>query len=125
MEWNDRKRILGLPISFTRYKLEGTRLYVSKGLFNTVEDELVMYRVLDVRLSRSLLDKIFRVGTITLYTADETDRELLIEKVKNPKQVRDLISKLAEDERGRLNIKGKELYGAADIPIDFSDNNQL
>lgn len=125
MEWNDRKRILGLPISFTRYKLEGTRLYVSKGLFNTVEDELVMYRVLDVRLSRSLLDKIFRVGTITLYTADETDRELLIEKVKNPKQVRDLISKLAEDERGRLNIKGKEIYGAADIPIDFSDNNQL
>lgn len=122
MDWSDRKRFLGLPISFTKYKLEGNRLFISRGFLSTVEDELIMYRVLDVRLKRTLLDKIFGVGTITLYTADETDRELLIEKVKNPKHVRDLISKLAEEEREKINLKGKEIYGAADIPMDFPNN---
>jgi Bacterial membrane flanked domain. len=78
MEWKDRKRFLGMPLSFTRYRLENNRLFVNKGLFTSVEDELVMYRVLDVRLKRTFLDKIFGVGTVTLYTADETNKELIL-----------------------------------------------
>lgn len=127
MDWKDRKRFLGLPLSFTKYSLDNNRLFVSKGLLTTVEDELVMYRVLDVRLQRTFWDKLFGVGTVTLYTGDETDKELLIQKVKHPKDVRDMISKLAEEERAKLNIKGRELYGAAhtqDIIIEAEDNIQ-
>ena len=45
--WKDRKRICGLPITFTKYRLEGERLYVTKGLLRTVEDETLLYRVTD------------------------------------------------------------------------------
>jgi uncharacterized membrane protein YdbT with pleckstrin-like domain len=103
-----------MPISFTKYRLENNRLFVSKGLFNTVEDELVMYRVLDVRLTRTFMDKLFGVGTIILYTADETNKELKLEKIKTSKQIRNLISEIAESERAKIGIKGRELYGVSD-----------
>jgi uncharacterized membrane protein YdbT with pleckstrin-like domain len=108
MMWKDRKRYLGLPLSFTKYRLENNRLFVSRGFFNTVEDELVMYRVLDVRLKRTFFDKIFRVGSVILYTADETSKELVLEKIKKPKNIRDMMSRIAEDERAKLGIKGRE-----------------
>ncbi len=112
--WKDRKRYLGLPLSFTKYSIRDQRLYYSKGLFNTTEDELLLYRILDVKLNRTLGDKLVGVGTITLYTADKTTPELKLERVKKSKDVRDLISKMVEEERLRLNIRGKELYGVSD-----------
>lgn len=118
LEWKDRKRILGLPISFTKYKLENNRLFVSKGLFTTIEDELVMYRVLDVRLERTFINKIFGVGTVTLYTADETNKILKLEKIKKPKRVRDMMSEIAEAERAKIGVKGRELYGVAENVFD-------
>ena len=123
MEWKDRKRFLGLPLSFTKYRLEDNRLFVSRGLFTTVEDELVMYRILDVRLKRTLWDKIFGVGTVILYTADETNRELKLEKIKASKKVRDFISEIAETERAKIGIKGRELYGVSDNVFDGDNDN--
>ena len=55
--WKDRKRILGLPISFTRYELTATRLTIRKGLFSTTTDETRLYRVLDTSLTRTLGQK--------------------------------------------------------------------
>lgn len=122
MQWKDRKRFLGLPLSFTRYRLENNRLFVSKGLFTTIEDELAMYRVLDVRLKRTFGDKIVGVGTVIIYTADETSKILELTRIKRPDKVRNLISETAENERARLGIKGKELYGVAGHPQDNIDN---
>ena len=118
MEWKDRKRFLGLPITFTKYRLENNRLFVSRGLFSTVEDELVMYRVLDVRLERTFINKIFGVGTVTIYAADETNKELELQKIKKSKQVRDMISEIAEEERAKAGIKGREIYGVAENVFD-------
>lgn len=112
--WKDRKRFLGLPLSFTRYSIREQRLFYSKGFFNTTEDELLLYRILDVKLNRTFGDKLVGVGTVTLYTADKTTPELKLERVKKPKYVRDTISKMVEEERLRLNIRGKELYGVSD-----------
>lgn len=112
-DWKDRKRYLGLPLSFTRYAVRNQRLYFSRGFFNTTEDELLLYRILDVKLNRTFGDKLVGVGTITLYTADKTHPELQLTRVKNPVKVRDMISKMVEEERMRLNIRGKELYGAS------------
>ena len=32
--WKDRKRFLGMPLSFTRYRLSEDRLFLSVGLFS-------------------------------------------------------------------------------------------
>jgi hypothetical protein len=73
-----------------------------------------------MKLKRSLWDKMCRVGTVTLYTADETHKELILKKIKKPKAVRDMISKMVEDERAQLRIRGKEMYGVSDN-IDVGD----
>ncbi len=120
--WSDRKRILGMPISFTKYELKNKRIYTSRGLFLTSEDEVLLYRILDFSLERTLLDRILGVGTVTLYTCDKSDKELKLEKIKNPKAVRDMLSNLVEDERRKLNLKGREMYGVAGTMDDFSDD---
>lgn len=111
--WKDRKRILGLPISFTRYSIAGNRLYVKKGLFSTTENELLLYRVLDISLKRTLGDRMVGVGSITLFTADQTDKELYLRRIKHPQQVRDLISRMVEEEREKRRMVGREMYGVA------------
>lgn len=118
--WHDRKRILGMPISFTKYSLDENRIYVKRGLLNSVMDELLLYRVLDVKLSRSLFQKIFRVGTINLATADKTNPNLEIKNVKNCENIRTLISNIVERERDEKRVMGKEMFGAAgmDMIID-------
>jgi len=116
--WKDKKRILGMPISFTRYFIKKNRLYVSMGLFSIEENELLLYRVLDIKLKRSFIDRIFGVGTVTLYTVDETNREMVLKNIKNPHKVRDLISHMVEAERERLKIRGKEIIGVSDVDKD-------
>ena len=64
--WKDRKRYLGLPLSFTKYAVKDQRLYYTKGFFNTTEEELLLYRVLDIKLNRTFGDKLVGVGTVTL-----------------------------------------------------------
>ena len=117
--WKDRKRFLGLPLSFTRYSIKGIRFFVSKGLFNTEENELLLYRIMDIKYNRTLADRIFGVGTITLFTADTTDSEIKILRVKKSQKVRDLLSKMVEEERTRVRARGKELFGVGDQEQDL------
>ena len=52
--WKDRKRWLGMPITFTRYALSEDRLFVSVGFLNIKDDEILLYRVRDIDTQRSL-----------------------------------------------------------------------
>ena len=49
--WKDRKRHLGLPLSFTRYSLSEDRLFCEKGFLNLKCDEVLLYRVRDLQLN--------------------------------------------------------------------------
>jgi len=115
--WKDRKRYLGLPISFTVYSLDNNRLYLKRGFLNSVIDELLLYRVLDVKMSRSLGQKIFGVGTILLSTADQSNPSLIIKNIRHPDRTRKLLSNIVERERNEKRIMGKEMYGASGMGI--------
>ena len=39
--WKDRKRYLGMPLSFTRYAMSEDRLFTSVGFLNIRDDETV------------------------------------------------------------------------------------
>lgn len=111
--WKDRKRILGMPISFTRYEVTDDRLTTHVGFFHTETDEILLYRVLDIKMRRSLGQKMFGVGTITLYCADKSDSMLELKNIKKPDAVRRFLSKVVEQERTLKGITGREIYGAA------------
>ncbi|MBQ0011583.1 MAG: PH domain-containing protein [Clostridiales bacterium] len=111
--WQDKKRVLGLPLTFTKYSFSENRLFVEKGFIKSTKDELLMYRILDVKLSKSFWQRIFRVGTIQLSTADKTTPIVLLENIKNPDRTRDALSAIAEKERDEKRVLGKEMFGAA------------
>ena len=125
--WKDRKRYLGLPISFTVYSLDNNRFYLKRGFLNSVMDELLLYRVLDVKLTRSLGQKIFGVVTILLITADQSNPNLSIKNVRHSDRVRKLLSNIVERERNEKRIMGKEMYGASGMGImdevDLQEHN--
>lgn len=52
--WKDRKRYLGLPLSFTRYALSEDRLFQSIGFLNIRDEEILLYRIRDINTTRTL-----------------------------------------------------------------------
>ena len=111
--WKDRKRYLGLPISFTRYIVDTERFISKIGFFRTETNEVLLYRILDLKLSRTFGQKIFGVGTITLFTADQSDNQIIVKNIKKSEKVWRFISNIIEQEREKRRIAGRELYGAA------------
>ena len=92
--WKDRKRHLGLPISFTVYTVDENRLYVQKGLFTTSTSELLLYRILDIKSRRTFWQKLLGVGDVTLYNADASDNQIVLKNIRNPEAVRRFLSQI-------------------------------
>ncbi|MCI0498671.1 MAG: PH domain-containing protein [Planctomycetales bacterium] len=84
-----------------RYEVNPDRIEFSRGIFSRHIDNLDMFRVVDIKLHRSLLDCITGVGAVTLVTKDETDPVFEFEKVAEPKNLYDAIKKasLAADRK--------------------------
>ena len=88
--FKERKRLLflGLPWTFTKYTITPSLLTIDRGLLSTTEDDCYMYKIQDVKLTTSLLERIVGLGTITCYTGDVTDAEIKLIHVKHEKDIR-------------------------------------
>ena len=110
--WKDRKRYFGLPLSFTRYSMSEDRLFVSVGFLNIKDDEVLLYRVRDIDTRRSLWQRIFGVGTVTVVSADKTRPTLVLQNVKDPIFVKELIHKQVEEMKIRRRVRVGEIMTA-------------
>ena len=107
--WQDRKRTLfGLPLSFTTYRLTEDRLFIETGFLSKKEDEVRLYRILDVSLDLPLGQRIFGVGTVQVASSDQTKGDFSVGPVKNPREVKELLSKTVEEERQSNGVSARE-----------------
>ena len=98
--WTDRKRIIfGLPWTFTKYILTKEKLLVETGILNKYQEEIRLYRIMDMTLRRSLWQRLFGLGTIHCCTADKSSPELDIQWIPDSENVKELLSDLVEAER--------------------------
>ena len=112
--WKDRKRFLGMPLSFTRYYLIKNgdvwfKVFRDVGLLYTHIEEVNLYRMYDISLHQSFADKIFGTGTVTLYSNDERSPQLVLKSIKTPFQVRDMFSQLIEEQRKANGVHVAEI----------------
>ena len=107
--WKDRKRYFGMPLSFTRYALSEDRLFLSVGFLNIRDDEILLYRVRDIDTSRTLWQRLFGVGTVTVESSDKTMPTLVLKNVKDPVFVKELIHKQVEDMKIRRRVHFGEI----------------
>ena len=107
--WKDRKRYFGLPLSFTRYSMSEDRLFLSVGLLSIKDDEVLLYRVRDIDTSRSLWQRIFGVGTVTIMSSDKSMPNMVLKNVKDPIFVKELIHKQVEEMKIRRRVRVGEI----------------
>ena len=121
--WNDRKRLLlfGLPWSFTKYKLTDEKLLVESGVFTINHDEVRLYRIMDLSLNQTLLQRLFNLGTITVTSNDKSLGDFEIKNIKNPLMIKEMLSEKVEAERVKKRVSSRE-YMAADDD-DFTEDD--
>ena len=119
--WKDRKRHLGMPLSFTRYQLSEDRLFLSQGFLNIKDDEVLLYRLRDIDTRRNLWQRLFGVGTVTVLSSDRTTPTLVLKNVKNPLFVKELIHKQVEE----MKLKRRVRYGEIATTGDHDDDDDL
>ncbi len=128
MIWSERKRNwLGLPWTFTVYGLSEDRLFIKSGVMTVHEDEVRLYRILDLTLSRSLWQRMLGLGTIHVDSSDKTMKNFDIINIRNCYDVKEQLSSLVEAERDNKRVSSREFMGSQhDFEDDYDlDDNQM
>lgn len=120
--WSDRKRILflGLPLSFTTYRLTSNRIFINSGFLTQKQDEIRLYRITDVSLTRTLVQRIFGLSTIYCNSSDKTMGNFSIVNVKNGINVKELLSQQVEEQRMAKRVYTRENI----LDLDEDDTNE-
>ena len=115
MLWRERKRIwCGLPWTFTVYSFDEERIFVDTGFFTKRQDEIRMYRVLDISVTRTFGQRIFGMGTIHLKTSDQTMGDFDIKNIKKVMDVKAHLSDLIEANREKKRVVSREFMSGGD-----------
>lgn len=123
---SERKRwiFFGLPFTFTKYSVNHKKIIIQSGFFTSYENEILLYRVLDVTLRRTLPQKIFGLGTVIIQSRDKTNPELEVTNIRNAKLFMDTLSELVEEDKLRRNVRHNEIVDDAYFDKDTDDDFQ-
>lgn len=114
----ERKRLgfFALPLSFTTFAITEKKLIYKKGLLSSIEDEILLYRVQDITVKRTLGQKLFGLGTIEVDSQDKTCPHLIIKNIKHVKEFRAILSEQVEKEKTRRNFRSTEILDGDNDP---------
>lgn len=112
--WTDRKRFMGMPLSFTRYAISEDRLFQSVGFMNVKDEEVVLYRIRDISVTRTLWQRLFGMGTVTVASSDKSTPTLLLKNVKDPMDVKEILHQQVEEVKLRRRVRVGEIMGSMD-----------
>ena len=123
--YQEQKRwtFLGLPFTFTKYLFHENDLQIRRGFLNSTEDDTYMYRIIDVKLQQSLVQKMFGLGTIVCYTSDATDKTLVIKNIKHAREIKDFIYTASEEAKMRRRTVNMQNIGDYDDLTDDAVDN--
>jgi membrane protein YdbS with pleckstrin-like domain len=91
-------------IRMTHYEVTVDRIEYGEGIFDRKVDNIDMFRVVDIRLRRNILDILVGVGTVTLTTSDKNQPQFEFKKVRNCRELYDAIKKASLCADRRTNV---------------------
>lgn len=93
-----------VKLKMTYYEVSAERIEWERGIFDRKVDNLDMFRVIDLKLRRTIFDVILGIGTVALITTDKTDPEFVFEKVRDCRLLYDVIKKASLDADRRTGV---------------------
>lgn len=90
-----------LRIMSRRYRLTSQRIFIERGILSQTIDQTELIRVDDVRVEKTLLDRVFGVGTVSLLSTDVSDRLMVIEGIDNAEKVAEAVRTNMRAQRGK------------------------
>ncbi len=128
LKYSERSRwlLFGLPWTFTRYEIRENDFTIIKGFFTVRENDCYMYKISDVEVTSTLLQRMAGLSTIVLYTSDVTDRTIVMKNIKHGKEIKDFLLQASEAARLRRRTVSMQNigFGAGDIH-DVDDMDDL
>jgi membrane protein YdbS with pleckstrin-like domain len=91
-------------IRMTHYEVSPDRIEYGEGVFDRKVDNLDMFRVVDIKLRRNIIDCLAGVGTVILTTSDKSHPEFEFKKIKNSRELYDTIKKASLSADRRTNV---------------------
>ena len=80
-----------------------------------------MYRVRDIDTARSLWQRLFGVGTVTVVSSDKTMPTLVLKNIKDPVMVKELIHKQVEEMKIQRRVRFGEIMTTDAEDLDDLD----
>lgn len=118
--WTDKKRTLfGLPLSFTRYFLTETKFITRTGFLSIDEDEIDLYKITDKKLKISFSQRLFKCGSIIIYSKDTDTPQKEVRSIKTPRKVSELIDRYVNAQRDKYGIRGRDMMGTDDCDCNI------
>jgi len=82
-----------MKLKMTYYEISPDRIEWGRGILDRQVDNIDMFRVIDLKMRRNILDCIVGIGSVGLITTDKSDPEFEFEKVHRPRELYDIIKK--------------------------------
>lgn len=124
--WSERKRLwCGLPWTFTKYILRDDRLLIRTGFLNQREDEVRLYRIRDISITKSLMQRLFGLGTINIVSDDKSMMNFALENIRDSYNRKEQLTKLVEEAREKKRASIREISRFEDTgdSLDDSEND--
>lgn len=97
--WYDRKHYYGFPVSSVRYEISEDRLFYSTGILNQKYEQLQLYLIRDLSVTRTLGQRLCGVGNVIVTTVE--GEIITLENIRAPYHVKELIYNYMEEEKRR------------------------
>lgn len=112
--WSQRKRNwCRTPFTFTTYTLTDQELAVKTGVLNQRFNLIKLFRIVDISIERSLLQRLFGLSTLVLATRDRSsaDGTVVLANVTRGFEVRELIQQAVDASRRDNGMTAREFIG--------------
>lgn len=80
-----------LRIFGERYRLTSQRLFITRGILSQTIDQTELVRIDDVRIRKTLVDRLLGLGTVSIVSTDATDSETTMEGIADAEGVAEAI----------------------------------
>lgn len=112
--WHQRKRNwCRTPFTFTVYTLTDQELSIKTGMLNENFNLIKLFRIVDISVERTLLQRIFGMSTLVLDTRDQSSGNgtVALKNVLNGFEVRKVLQEAVDASRRENDMSAREFLG--------------